>query len=70
MFNINFQLKYTDVSVAKYESHKPNLIHNAVNYSIIDVRVCPEGNEVNSYLEYYMKIFLYNSILFTLLCCL
>ena len=44
--NINFQLKYTDVSVAKYESHKPNLIHNTVNHSIIDVRVCPEGKEV------------------------
>jgi len=40
-----YQLKYTEVSVAKYESHNPNLIHNTVNYSIIDLHVRPEGKK-------------------------
>ena len=38
-----FQLKYAEVELANYEAHKPNLIHAEVKYSLIDLRLCPEG---------------------------
>ena len=40
------QRKIQEFSLEKYESRKPNLIHNTVNYFIIDVPVCPEGKNV------------------------